>query len=369
MSEKKSYKLFLENFDQELYKKKLDQLNHQIESLLSDKSNFDGKQYAQLAKDRDKIVDILDLFTKLQKNISEIEENQWLLSDESIHQFASEEITRLEIETEDIIEKVEGLIIEPIQNDDKNAIIEIRPGVGGVEASLFAETLFNMYTKHLSSQNTTFQIYSIDYNNEGGINSAIFEVSEINSFGYFRFESGVHRVQRVPTTESSGRIHTSTASVVVLPKFESSEVKINQNDIRIDVYRSGGPGGQSVNTTDSAVRITHLPSNIVVTCQNSKSQHKNKELALSLLYSKLAQIEEDKKASSEKNLRQNAISGGDRSMKIRTYNFPQSRVTDHRVNISWFNINEIILGDIAEMISTVSKKIRQGKVEVNLLED
>lgn len=202
------------------------------------------------------------------------------------------------------------------------------------------------------------ELYSFVYDDVGGIKEAVFLIDEEESFAKFRFEAGVHRVQRVPTTESSGRIHTSTASVVVMPEISIKEVKIKPEELRIDVYRSSGPGGQSVNTTDSAVRITHLPTGITVSCQNGKSQHKNKEMALSILASKLEEIESSIQKDATKEIRNSAISGGDRSVKIRTYNFQQSRITDHRISTSWFNIPEIMDGEIEEIVATTNLKLR-----------
>jgi peptide chain release factor 1 len=268
-------------------------------------------------------------------------EEQELLEDK-IHQLEKE----LLIETE---------LKDP--NDSRNIILEFRAGTGGDEAALFAGDLMRMYLRFFETRGWKAEQYSTNLTEGGGIKEAIFSVKGNNIFREMKFEGGVHRVQRVPTTESAGRIHTSTASVVVLPEFEDIEVEINNDDIRIDVFRAGGPGGQSVNTTDSAVRITHIPTGLVVSCQDEKSQLKNKHRALSVLKSRLYDLEMQKKQSTDSAMRKSAIQGGDRSAKIRTYNFPQNRVTDHRIKISWHNIESIMNGNIQEIIDTVRANI------------
>lgn len=303
-----------------------------------------------------RIKELVEQFEKIEKQKSESHE---LLSDPDFKDLANEDLKKLDIELDVIVKELTKLCKVPLPNDDEKAIVEIRPGVGGVEASLFAEDLFKMYTRYFSNTGMKVEVFSMDYNSEGGINEAIFLVDEPDSFGLLRFESGVHRVQRVPRTESSGRIHTSSASVVVMPKFSKSTINVKSDELRIDVFRAGGPGGQSVNTTDSAVRIAHLPTGITVSCQNGKSQHKNKEMAMSILLNKLQQIEDEKKAASIQNLRESSIQSGDRSVKIRTYNFQQSRVTDHRINQSWFNLEEILNGEIEEVLTETNKTLRQ----------
>ncbi len=319
-----------------------------------------GKQEnIELLKKFNKTQRIKDLISEFKKLEKQKLENIELTSDPDFKDLATEETQKIEEKIVEITKELAKLCKVPLANDEEKAIIEIRPGVGGVEASLFAEDLFKMYTRYFSNNGMKVEVFSIDYNSEGGINEAIFLVDELDSFGLLRFESGVHRVQRVPKTESSGRIHTSSASVVVMPKFSKSTVNVKSEELRIDVFRAGGPGGQSVNTTDSAVRITHLPTGITVSCQNGKSQHKNKEMAMSILLNKLQQIEDEKKATSIQNLRESSIQSGDRSVKIRTYNFQQSRVTDHRINQSWFNLEEILNGEIEEVLTETNKTLRQ----------
>ncbi len=328
---------------------------------LSKNNSYASEEFRRTSKDLLKVKQTIELIDSFQDKFKELEELKSLLSSDSEPELA--ELAKIEYEQllnalHDLLGQIKLLTAKPLENDEKKAIIEIRPGVGGVEASLFAEDLFKMYSKYCNSNNIKMELYSFVYDDVGGIKEAVFLIDEEESFAKFRFEAGVHRVQRVPTTESSGRIHTSTASVVVMPEISIKEVKIKPEELRIDVYRSSGPGGQSVNTTDSAVRITHLPTGITVSCQNGKSQHKNKEMALSILASKLEEIESSIQKDATKEIRNSAISGGDRSVKIRTYNFQQSRITDHRISTSWFNIPEIMDGEIEEIVATTNLKLR-----------
>jgi len=270
----------------------------------------------------------------------------------------------LKSEQEEIITKLKELKFNLVEltridqpEDNGNAIIEIRAGTGGEEAALFAQELFRAYSKFAVNKNFKVEIANISYSNGSGFKEIIFFIEGKGAYKLFKYESGVHRVQRVPATESAGRIHTSTISIVVLPEMEEKTVVIKPEDLRIDVYRSTGPGGQSVNTTDSAVRIVHLPTNIVVTCQDQKSQLKNKAKALKILQAKLydRQKLEDQQKLGE--IRQAAIQTGDRSAKIRTYNFPQSRVTDHRYKLSWHNLGEIMEGNFTEIIEEIGNHL------------
>lgn len=340
---------------------KISSANSQLEKFktrLNSLTDYSSADYRNIIKEISKYEKILTLSNLINRSIDEIT-YALEIKDPELLDLAENQIKEEKERLEKNLVEIGSYTQFDLKNDDKEAIFEIRPGVGGIEASLFAEELFNAYTAFLSGAKMAYEILSITYNQEGGINEAIFSVNESGSFGEFRFEGGVHRVQRIPKTEAMGRIHTSTVSVVIIPKFEASEIKIDTKDIKIDVYRSSGPGGQSVNTTDSAVRITHIPTGIIVTCQNGKSQHKNKDTALSVLYSKLQEIEDEKRSKEQKNLRMASVLTSDRSAKIRTYNFPQSRVTDHRVNVSWFNINEIMQGNLKEVIQTCSTKIRE----------
>jgi peptide chain release factor 1 len=243
--------------------------------------------------------------------------------------------------------------------DKKNIIVEIRAGAGGDEAALFAAKLFRMYARFAEKQNWQANILSSNKTGIGGFKEIIFEIIGSGAFGKMKYESGVHRVQRIPETEKSGRIHTSTATVAVIPEAKEIEIKIKSEDLKIDVFRSSGPGGQSVNTTDSAVRITYLPNNIAVSCQDEKSQLKNKEKAMRILRSRLLAIEKENKEKKERKERQSQIGTGDRSEKIRTYNFPQDRITDHRIKKSWHAVEKIMDGDLDEIINTMEKEEKE----------
>ncbi len=322
-------------------------------------SNGYSEKYINLLKQISDKTEVINTLYLIKKRLKDIDDAKQLLNNEEMKSLAMEDINANILELNNEISLIKKLTQKKLPNDDNKAIFEIRPGVGGVEASLFAEQLFNSYINYIKSKKYTLEVINIDHNLEGGINEAIFLINESSSYSIFRFESGVHRVQRVPSTESSGRIHTSTVMVAVLPKFEQEDIKIDSKDLRVDVFRSGGPGGQSVNTTDSAVRVTHIPTGITVSCQNSKSQHMNKDTALSILYSRLQQLENEKFQTSQNSLREEATSTGERSMKIRTYNFPQSRITDHRINKSWFNINEVMMGELDEIITDTSNILRE----------
>ena len=254
------------------------------------------------------------------------------------------------------------LLIPKDINDSKNSILEIRAGTGGDEASLFASDLLSMYQKYADTNSWKFEILSISETGLKGVKEVICNISGINVFSKLKFESGVHRVQRVPATESSGRVHTSAATVAVLPEAEEVDIKIDEKDLRIDVFRSSGPGGQSVNTTDSAVRITHIPTSIVVSQQDEKSQHKNKAKAMKILRSRLLDNEIQQKNKQRSEQRKNQVGSGDRSERIRTYNFPQGRVSDHRINLTVYNLNEILEGKLEDLINPLTAEEESKKL-------
>jgi peptide chain release factor 1 len=299
--------------------------------------------FKQLAREQNDLNHILDHYSRLQKVILQIDDDKNIIEtseDEELISIAKDEIPELEAQVIKLEDELKHLLIPKDLNDTKNAIIEIRAGTGGDEAGLFVGDLFRI-----------------------GFKEIIFSVSGNNAYGNLKFESGVHRVQRVPETETQGRIHTSAASVVILSEAEDVEVEINPNDLRVDVYRSSGPGGQSVNTTDSAVRITHLPSGIVVTCQDEKSQLKNKTKAMKVLKARLYDKAIREQNESITSQRRNMVAGGDRSAKIRTYNFPQGRVTDHRINLTLYKLDKVLEGGIGEFIEKLHLADRDEKLE------
>ena len=284
-------------------------------------------------------------------------------NDSDLIELANLEIIEIKDNLNQEIKKLKLLLIPKDKDDLRNAIIEIRAGTGGDEAALFAANLFNMYHRYASLNNWKFEIISVSEIGIGGYKEAMALISGSNVFAKLKFESGVHRVQRVPETESSGRVHTSAATVAILPEVEDVDVEINDKDLKIDVYRSSGPGGQSVNTTDSAVRITHLPSGIVVTQQDEKSQHKNRSKAMKVLRARLYELEQQKQEKERSDSRRTLVGTGDRSERIRTYNFPQGRVTDHRVNLTLYKLEKIVNGEgLDEFINTLTEQDQLSKL-------
>ena len=300
---------------------------------------------------------------KYEATLQEISGARELLDDPAMEDMAQEELTRLLMKKEKEETELKGYLIVQDPNDKRNVIMEIRPGTGGDEAGLFGALLLRMYTRYAERRGFKVQYTSITDSEVGGIKEAVFMLQGVGAFSRMKFESGVHRVQRVPATESQGRIHTSTATVAVLPEIDDIDDVIDLNDLRIDVYRSSGHGGQCVNTTDSAVRITHLPSGLVVTCQNEKSQLKNREAAMKVLKSRLHEMRRAERDAAYAGERKGQLGTGDRSERIRTYNFPQGRVTDHRINLTLYKIDAIMDGELDEIIDalTIALREQEGK--------
>ncbi len=326
-----------------------------IEKELSS-GNLDPKLYSKKSKEYSDLGHVIKQakeYLNYEKNKKDLEFiiNDKKSNDDEIRSLAKNELDVL-YEKKIDNEKILKLFLLPKDLDDqKNAIVEIRAGTGGLEATLFCSDLFKMYEKVCAKKKWLLEIISISRSEAGGFKEVIFSVSGFNIYSYLKFESGVHRVQRVPDTETQGRVHTSAATVAVLPEAEEIDLQIKDTDLRIDVFRSGGPGGQSVNTTDSAVRITHIPTNIVVSQQDEKSQHKNKAKALKILRARVYEAEKRKKDKERSENRKNQIGSGDRSERIRTYNFPQGRITDHRINLTLHKLDEFLNGEIHDEVN------------------
>ena len=328
-----------------------------LEKKLSDQKVLSNlKLYKELSTRFKELAEIVNCYDKLENIRQNFEENKIEIqseNDKEIVQLFIDENNELETEISKLETHLKSLLISKDPNDKKNAIMEIRAGTGGDEAALFTSDLFRMYSHFIEQKGWKIDMMNSNPTGMGGFKEISFEVIGKNAYGTLKYESGVHRVQRVPETESSGRIHTSASSVVVLPEAEEIDFKINEKDLKIDVFHSSGPGGQSVNTTDSAVRITHIPTKTVVTCQDEKSQLKNKNKAMTILRSRLLDMEIQKQQKSIAKKRKTMVGTGDRSAKIRTYNFPQSRITDHRINFTTHNLEAILDGSIEELIEAL----------------
>ena len=313
--------------------------------------------WQKLVKELSELDEVVKKYREYKGVIENIEEAKIILddrnADEELKDLAKEDLKINNNKRDKILEQIKILLLPKDPNDKKNVIVEIRGGAGGDEANLFAGDLFRMYLHYAESKKWRTEILNFNESDIGGFKEIVFMISGNGVYSRLKFESGVHRVQRIPETESNGRIHTSTVTVAILPEAEEVDVKINPNDLRIDVFRSSGNGGQSVNTTDSAVRVTHIPTGIVISCQDEKSQLKNKDKALKILRAKLFDLENEKQKKMLSQERKNQVGTGDRSERIRTYNFPQSRVTDHRINLTLYKLENILNGDLDEIIDSL----------------
>ncbi|MCU0373211.1 MAG: peptide chain release factor 1 [Ignavibacteria bacterium] len=329
----------------------------------------DQKEFRTLSKEYSGLTDIVNAYDNYLKLKKEYDENKDLMynsGDAELKELAKEEVDRLTAEIEQIENEIKELLIPKDPNDEKNAILEIRAGTGGDEASLFAAELLRMYNRYFERLNWKTEI--IDYSEASipnGLKEAVINVLGKGVYGELKYESGVHRVQRVPKTEASGRVHTSAASVAVLPEAEDFEIDINENDLKIDVFRSGGAGGQNVNKVETAIRITHIPTGLVVQCQDERSQLKNKLKAMKVLRSRLYELELEKRVKETSSQRQQMVKTGDRSEKIRTYNFPQNRLTDHRIGLTLYNLSDVMEGDLGEIIEKLKLADRADKLAEN----
>jgi peptide chain release factor 1 len=328
----------------------------------------DNMLFQKLCKEQSSIEDVVAKYREYKQVEQGIKDNKEMLEDDldkEMKELVEDELTQLKERKETILEELKVLLLPKDPNDEKNVFVEIRGGAGGEEAALFAGTLFRMYTRYAERHNWKTEIMSINETGLGGFKEVVFMIRGQGVYSRLKFESGVHRVQRVPETEASGRIHTSTVTVAVLPEVEDVEVEINPNDLRVDVYRASGHGGQCVNTTDSAVRMTHIPTGLVVTCQDEKSQLKNKEKALKVLKARVFDLENEKQKSQIAEERKSQVGTGDRSERIRTYNYPQGRVTDHRIGLTVYKMEAFMDGDLDEMIDAIvtadqAEKLRQS---------
>ena len=346
-------------------KDRFDAINQQ----LSDPSFMnDREKIVSLSRERSDLVEIVQTYDEYAKILNDIKGNREIINsggDKELVSMAETELGELEEKKETLEEKIKILLLPKDPNDNKDIIMEIRAGTGGEEAALFAGDLYRMYTRFAEIKGWKVELMDISDTGLGGIKEAVFSVSGENIYGNLKFESGVHRVQRVPETEGSGRVHTSAASVAVLPEAEDVQIEVNQNDLRIDIFRSGGAGGQNVNKVETAVRITHIPTGIVVQCQDERSQLKNRQKAMKVLRARLYDMKLKEHNAELSAQRKSMVGSGDRSDKIRTYNFPQNRVTDHRIGLTLYNLSNIIEGELEELIEQLKLADRTEKLQAN----
>lgn len=339
---------------------KLEAIVERLEVVLEELSDpsviNDQVKYRQLMKEQNDLTPISEKYLEYKKAKQTVEDSLELLeieTDEEMREMAKEDLNSAKKEIESLENELKILLLPKDPNDEKNVIVEIRAGAGGDEAALFAAEVYRMYKNYAEGRRWKVEMMSLNENGIGGFKEAIFMISGTGVYSRFKYESGVHRVQRVPATESGGRIHTSTITVAIMPEAEEVDFQLDMNDCKFDVFRASGNGGQCVNTTDSAVRLTHIPSGIVISCQDEKSQLKNKEKALKILRSRLYELELQKAHDAEAEARRSQVGTGDRSEKIRTYNFPQGRVTDHRIKLTLHKLDSIVNGDLDEVIDSL----------------
>ncbi len=330
----------------------------------------DQAKYVKLNRQRSELEDVVNAFDNYEKLLQQIKDNEEIVKlgeDAELTAMADEELKDLKVKEKEMNEEIKMLLIPKDPNDDKNVIIEIRAGTGGDEAGIFAGDLFRMYSRFAELKSWKQEVIDVSESGMGGLKEVVFSLAGNGVYADMKYESGVHRVQRVPLTEANGRVHTSAASVAVLPEVEDVQIDIDPGDLRIDVYRSGGAGGQNVNKVETAIRITHLPTGLVVQCQDERSQLKNRQKALKVLKARLFDLKQQEQTNEISAQRRTMVKSGDRSDKIRTYNFPQNRVTDHRIGLTLYNLSNIIAGDLAELVEKlkIADKTEKLNAEVN----
>ena len=340
----------------------LKRYNYLTEELAKPEILSDVKAMTTLSKEQASLKEIIERYKEYKQILEDIQVAKEMLNDKDMSSFAKEELSTLEVKKEEKEKELEILLLPKDPNDDKNIIVEIRGAAGGDEANLFAGDLFDMYSHYAENMGWEIEVINSVEGTSGGYAQIEFMIKGDSVYSKLKYESGAHRVQRVPTTESQGRVHTSTATVVVMPEVEDVDIEIKESDLRIDVYRSSGAGGQGVNTTDSAVRITYLPTNTVVTCQNERSQLKNKETAMKILKSKIYEDIQKQHNAEITDERRSKIGTGDRSEKIRTYNYPQNRVTDHRINLTIMQLDRVMQGKLDEIIEALINEDQRRKL-------
>ncbi len=335
----------------------LEERYDELSNLISDPEIINRQnEWQKYTKEHAELTEVVSVYREYKSAQETIEENKSLLEDkleDDFRELVLSELEELKEKKKVLEEKMRILLLPRDPNDEKNVVIEIRGGTGGEEAALFAADLLKMYSRYAEKKNWAVEMLSSNYTNIGGFKEVIIIIEGKGAYSRLKFESGVHRVQRIPVTESGGRIHTSAATVAVMPEAEEVDIDISQNDLRVDIFCSSGPGGQSVNTTQSAVRITHVPTGIVVSCQDEKSQHKNKDKAMKVLRARLLEKAEDEQAGELASARKIMVGSGDRSERIRTYNFPQGRVTDHRIGLTSYRLEEVLQGELDEFIDAL----------------
>lgn len=348
-----------------LIKNKFDKINEQ----LSDPDLMKNQEkMISLSRERSELTEIIDAYQKYEKILSDIKGNKEIIDssdDKELIDIAESELEELKDKKELLEDEIKILIVPKDPNDNKDVILEIRAGTGGDEAGLFAADLFRMYSRYSEIRGWKTELIDINESGLGGLKEVVLSLTGESVYGDLKFESGVHRVQRVPLTETSGRVHTSAASVVVLPEVEDVQVDINTNDLKIDIYRSGGAGGQNVNKVETAVRITHIPTGLVVQCQDERSQLKNRQKAMKVLRARLHDLKQKEQVSEISAQRKSMVRSGDRSDKIRTYNFPQNRITDHRIGLTLYNLSNIMEGDISELVEQLKLADRAERLQAS----